>query len=249
MKKVFKFFALSILALAFSGCLKDDNNNIIYFYDEPAVVESLGENPIIRSSHDRFVVNLPSELEVGELLFTSFTVNRDKKKTLDGKDYYQADEFRFLKVDSSEVIIPENVAAFESYLSDDYTAFIDEAGLYRDYLDNFLFFNFKRKNSSENKLLDYEMVLNPEIENPNNGYPTLYIRSKKTETSADSSGQGTVFAFDMTKFIAYYLTNIADKDVIGFNIKYKIGVDEEGKDIYRAFISNPITWQIQVNPK
>ncbi|MDR0546826.1 MAG: hypothetical protein LBG77_04480 [Dysgonamonadaceae bacterium] len=248
MKKLFYFLTLPLLALVFTNCSKEnDNSNIVYFYDEPAVVESTGENAVIRSSHDRFIVpalnNTP--LEASDLLFTAFVVDTDKKNG----DYYQANNFKYLRVDSSKVIIPAGKTEFESYLADDYKAFIDEAVLYPDYLDKLLFFGFRRASSSSNFSFDFEIICNPETESENS-YPTLYIRSKKTEnaTTTASTGRETVFAFDMTDFIDYYKTRVTGKpetNLIGFNLKYKTGTDEDGKDVYRAFRSNPIRWEIK----
>jgi hypothetical protein len=231
----------------------EEKDNRVYFFDEPAVIESMNEGwCIIRSAHDRFEVpglNNPS-LKENDLLWTSFIVNPDKKNTSSVSTCFIASDFNYEKVDSAQVIIPTNTTAFESYLSDDYTAFIHEAVLYKDYLDKLLFFGFRREAFSDNLIFEYEIILNPEIED-SNSYPTLYIRSKKIETnqmntSAEhKNSRETVFAFDMTAFIDYYKKHISTNDTIGFNLKYKTGVDEEGNDIYREFQSKPIKWKIK----
>ncbi|MDR2086557.1 MAG: hypothetical protein LBP72_05220 [Dysgonamonadaceae bacterium] len=257
MKKLVQIFMLFSLALLVANCLDDNKkNNIVYFFDEPAVIESLNDGwSVIRSSHDRFEVpNLKdSLLKTGDLLWTSFIVNTDEKSHRESASsvpaYYIATQFNYVKVDSACVVIPADTTAFKSYLSDDYTAFIYDAVLYRDYLDKLLFFGFRREEFSDNLILDYELILNPEIESSNN-YPTLYIRSKKAEIDPASANAGhknknkTVFAFDMTKFIDYYRKHISKESPIGFNLKYKVGVDEAGKDKYREFRSNPIKWNI-----
>jgi hypothetical protein len=256
MKKLMKILLLFAGVLMLSNCVDDDNkNNIVYFFDEPAVITSLNEGQgLIYSPHASFEVSFPddSSLKTGDLLWTAFVVNLDEKAPMSSADsrsvIYKTTNFSYQKVDSSKVIIPADATAFHSYLSDEYTAFIHEAVLYKDYLDKLLFFGFRRDALSENLILDYEIVLNPEIEAANK-YPTLYIRSKKIETTANTSAgrpdkNETVFAFDMTEYIDYYRKNISSSGVVGFNLKYKTGVDEEGNDTYREFRSNPIKWDI-----
>jgi hypothetical protein len=255
MKKLMKIFMLSAGVLMLSNCIEDDNkSNLVYFFDEPAVIESLNEGlGRIYSPHVYAEAPFPddSSLKVGDLLWTSFIVNLDEKAPAANADsraaIYKATNFSYQTVDSSKVIIPADATEFKSYLSDDYTAFIHEAVLYKDYIGKLLFFGFRREALSDNLILDYEIVLNPEIESSNN-YPTLYIRSKKIEATTASAGrQGnneTIFAFDMSEYSDYYKKNIANNGVVGFNLKYKTGVDEEGNDIYREFRSNPLKWAI-----
>lgn len=248
MKKLVKIFMLFSLVFVFTNCSNDDNkNNIVYYFDEPAVVESSSDLTIIQSAHDRFIV--PSlgkdSLEKGDLLWTAFIVDMNKGKSTANPSCYEATDFRYIPVDSAKIIMPADTAEFNSYLSDDYTAFIYEAVLYPDYLDKLLFFGFKREKPSDDASFDYELIWNPEKEK-DNSHPTLYIRSKKIDIAAQQSGhKETVFAFDMTEFINYYKKNISDKNPVYFNLKYKTGTDEDGHDIYRAFRSNPIMWQIQ----
>jgi hypothetical protein len=106
-----------------------------------------------------------------------------------------------------------------------------------------LFFGFKREKVSDGLFFDYELIWNPEKERGNE-YPTLYIRSKKIEAPSVSGSRETIFAFDMTDFIHYYKVNISDKNPVGFNLKYKIGTDEDGQDVYRQFRDNPIKWNV-----
>jgi hypothetical protein len=248
MKKSSKILGWVLFASLFVACAKEESDRIVYFYDEPVVVETLDENSFIRSPHGNFVVPSLNSADVkkGDLLWTVFQINLDSKDRYplynDGPAYYKTIGFKYSIVDSSQVIIPADASEFQSYLDDDYKAFIDQALLYSDYLDSLLFFGLIRE-KTENVLLDFEMILNPEIES-RNGYPTLYIRSKKIEILTRNSsyaGQETIFAFDMADFIKKY----SNKNRVGFNLKYKTGVDEDGKDVYREFISNPIIWEIK----
>jgi hypothetical protein len=140
--------------------------------------------------------------------------------------------------------MPVDSMEFQSYLSDDYTAFIYEAVLYNDYLDKLLFFGFTRESSSDNSSLEYELIRNPKIEDAN-GHPTLYIRSKKSDSSNFKGKKETIYAFEMSDFIDYYKENISNEGLVKFNLMYHSGKDENGKDVYRSFKTKPIQWQIE----
>jgi hypothetical protein len=245
MKNLIKFSVLFLFGLGLAGCLNDDHNKTIYyFYDEPAVIESLGDNSVIRTPHGKFLV--PSlgdkSLATGTLLWSAFTVYPDE--AVPGHVYKKANDFKYKTVDSAKVILPADNAEFNSYLSDNYTAFIYDAVLYRNYIDSLLFFGFYRSEPSDKFAFKYEIIRNPKIESAN-GYPTFYIRSKKIDLAEKHfMGGETVFAFDMTEFINDYKTNNPKKGPVKFNLKYKVGLDEEGKDVYREFRSNPIAWNV-----
>jgi hypothetical protein len=172
---------------------------------------------------------------------------KPEKEATDKSFLYTAIGFRYALVDSSTVILPADAEEFKEKLSDDYTQNISLAVLYNDYVENLLFFGIENK-STEDLNYDYEIILNPEKEDGTN-YPTLYIRAKEqASTSTFSSKNGKViFAFDMSAFIKHYKDKISNEGPIKFNVKYKIGTDESGKDVYRAFMSNPFSWYIESN--
>ena len=249
MKKLLVIPFLFILSLGFVSCLDNDDDNPVYsFYHEPAIVKSFSNNQtIIKTAYGNFFVSESesSKLEIGDLLWTSFTVDMNNQPT---KDTLTATYFRYNTIDSTKVTIPVDKEDFKSHLSNSYSDAFDLAVLYKTYVDSLLFFNFTQK-EAPNKTREYELVLNPEIEN-NNDFPTLYIRAKTTELkSTDNySNKGkdeTIFAFDMTEFIDYYRKNISKTAPVTFNLKYKVGEDKDGKDIYREFKSNPIPWNLK----
>jgi hypothetical protein len=251
MKESVKALMLFALAVTLTTCLSDDKReNTVYFFDEPAVIQSLDESgAIIRSPHSYFDVPdlKDSLLKNGDLLWTSFRVNLDEKNPRENlyaplKIPYVANSFSYVKVDSARVIIPDSVGEFVSYLINSLP--IQKVVLYPDCLDHLLFFGFQMEGAASSKVrFDYEMVLSPAIESTNR-YPTLYILPKKTETETDnySSNGETIFAFDMTDFINYNKKHFADVPVVGFNLKYKYVVDEEGKMDYCEYHRNPILW-------
>ena len=261
MKSLLKIFGvLFMLLFQLTGCLdKNDQQPVYYFYDEPVVVSNMGTHPTIRNETYPFYVPKLTEntvLREGDLLWASFTVDLEEQSpAIFNVQHYTAKNFQYQAVGSSKVIIPADVAEFESYLSDDYSAPIELAVLYRYQIDNLWFFGFKQGDQSNQLSHTYELILNPEIEDDGNNYPTLYIRSKQinAEEAAGNakSKDGTIFAFDVFNFARHYITEkSASNGRVRFNLKYKTGVDSAGKDIYKAFMSNPIQWNFNFeNPE
>ncbi|MDR0506652.1 MAG: hypothetical protein LBH32_07535 [Dysgonamonadaceae bacterium] len=237
MKKVSLFFVLCFFVLGFTGCgdNKKDDKSIFYFYNEPAIIENLGSSPVVKTPHGKFFVSFlkGDSLKAGNVLWTSFSADMGAKVKDSLTTAYKAVNFKYEKVDTSHVIMPTTNAEFEKYLSDDYSASIQKAVLHKDNIDSLLFFGFQKQNNVNKKYV-YEIIMNPKTEN---GNPTFYIRMKETNPKI-----GTVFAFDMKKFIAWYRKNVAAQGPLKFNLKYKTGKGKDGKDIYSDFKSNPISW-------
>ena len=256
MRKFFKISGvLLILLLQLASCLDNgDRKPLIYYYDEPVAVSATGEYTRVRNeTYSFYVPGLAdnTSLKEGDLLWTSFVVDiEEQPPTVFSLHCYTARHFRYQTVDSAKVIIPETDEAFNSYLSDDYSESIELSALYNYAIDSLCFFGFKHYNQSNQLLYTYELILNPEIENESNGFPTLYIRSKQINTNETSgnaySNDGKIFAFDIADFVKYYEENYTEKITsdgrIRFNLRYKTGVDADGNDVYRAFMSNPIPW-------
>jgi hypothetical protein len=252
MKKVLNnAFVLISFMLCLTSCFDDENSNpVYYYYDEPVVFELSGEKPVIRTLYDKFYApDLvgDTELQAGDILWSSFIVDLNKEPTTASTsgEYYSADGFRYSKVGSEDVILPESVEEFNTYLSDDYSEPISVASLYKSYIDHKLFFGFTHKEQS-NQSYTYELVMDPAGDH-NKEYPTLYIRAKKSENTpvAYSKKGEVIFAIDMTDFIDFYRKSVSNSGPVKFNLKYKIGKDEDGKDIYRSFLSNPLSWNIK----
>ena len=253
MKRIYLIYAvLFTVIFQFTSCLNNDERKPVYFfYDEPVVVNQTGVYPFIRNdSYSFYVPELAEDttLKVGDLLWSSFIVD------LDDKDYpsvlstfnYTAKNFKYQSVDNSKVIIPANVEEFTTFLSDDYTEPVELSVLYRYAIDSLWFLGFKHKDNSNQLHYIYELILNPEIENNNNNYPTFYIRSKQVNSTTANQAKDefgrNIFAFDLADFVNYYQNDISSNGLVRFNLKYKTGENEEGEDVYKEFISNPIAW-------
>ena len=245
------FGVLFLFLIQLTSCLNDDNSKtpFYYFYDEPVVVTQTGAFPSVRN--ESYMFNVPglagdTVLKAGNLLWSSFIVELGARGDVDylANSVYQytAESFRYERVDSANVTIPESAEAFKSYLSDDYSAVIALSVLYNYRIDSLWFFGFRQQDRSN---YTYELVLNPEIESGSSNIPTLYIRAKKisdTSNKAYSRDGNAIFAFDAADFVKYYRETISNNGRVRFNLKYKTGVDANGNDIYRPFMSNPLSW-------
>jgi len=243
MKKLFVIPFLFFMSLGFISC-QDDGEPVYYFWDEPALVETLGSaGPLIKTPHGKFTApNLAEKgINKGDVLWTNFYVDMDKQAN---RDSLVATVFRYIKLEGKKATLPQTAETFKELLNDDYTEPFRLAELYNVYIDRYLFFGFYH--NDKNKMHTYEIVCNPEIEAPN-GHPTLYIRAREDSSPVlfweGKENNKIIAAFDMTEFLDKYGVTISGgAKAVKFNLKYKIGTSAEGKDIYREFMSNPITW-------
>jgi len=245
------FFLLVILA----SC--NDENPIISpykFTDEPAVFTRIGGEPVIHTAHGNFYApSLASNApETGALLWTHFSVEisyESYRLLTPDTACYTAKGLTYEPLESSEIIIPCDLESFNSLLFDNYTENIDKAVLYRASIGSFLFFGFTHSDKTEqsNRSHDYEIFLEP-TEKHENQYPMLYIRSKPVASNMQhfyNDRNETIHAFDMQQYVEYFRQEVSETGPVRFNVKYKIGNDNDGNDIYREFNSNPLTWEIQ----
>ncbi|MDR0834511.1 MAG: hypothetical protein LBN93_10090 [Candidatus Symbiothrix sp.] len=245
MKNLVKASVLLCAILGFAACNNDNGEPVYSIYDEPAVVESVGELPVIRTPYGKYSVpSLASvSLEQGSLLWVAFTVDMNDQPN---QEVPNAQNFKYIEIDSTQATMPADVTEFEACLSDSYSDSIEVAMLYNTYIDEMLFFKFTQKAADDQKFT-YELICNPAVENGED-VPTLYIRAKKVDaenapTAKASTEKNTVFGIKMSNYISYYKEKFSG--TVKFNLKYKTGTDKDGKDIYKAFKSNPIVWDVK----
>lgn len=229
-----------------------DNDSIWYFYNEPAKVVELTETEVeLRSPHGNFIFNnltadQKAKLSKGDIVWTGFELDPDNQ--LENKKY-PANRLVFIPVDTSKLLLPSTVAEFEECKKDDYSSLISVAGLYPDYLDNILFFGFTAFEADKSKNFEYEIILNPELEQE---IPTFYIRAKEIQKDKNNEkNDEIIYGFDMNEFVEQFKKDNPGKDTIKINLKYKKkeeeGEGEDYKDGYEAFRSNPISWKISLD--
>lgn len=232
-KLLFVPILLVIVLFGFSACNDDDKSSVYYVWDEPAVVDSLENMPVIKTAYGTYYApGLKDDVEKGSHLWVSFILDQNKPKE---GSFFTANNLRYKEIGTSEIqMISGELPGNEDLFTDS----IDVSLLYNSYIGNHLYFGFKQ-DAPEGQKFDYVLYCN--TDSVFDGIPTLYIKSKKSEPAAGSVKKvWTNYGFDMTDFLS---SEFGTKPV-KFNIKYKIGTIN-GKDVYKPFDSNPINWNIK----
>lgn len=234
MKKILFIPILLIVALTgFVACNDDNGPAVIYFWDEPAIVDSLQGLPIIKTAYGSlYAPNLKEDLTKGTHLWLNhMLVNQDLEKV---ENLYTAEDIRYTKINISESQMLDGELPGNE---DTFTDSIDAAILYNTYIDNFLYFRFEQQ-APEGQ--EFEYVLYCKADPEDNNMPTFYIKAKRVSTAAGNAKKVlTHYGFDMTNFLD---SELGASSPVKFNIQYKIGT-KDGKDVYKPFKMNPISWK------
>ncbi len=229
--------------LFFTSCL-EDNGNFTSYPANAAVVTSFETYPgvlFISTSYGVFAANeLKGKYNVGDCLYCSFKINYDSQPSR----YYQtASEIKNIQDsplnESGIVMLPHNSDSNVSYID---TASVDSIlaiqflnNYSSPYVDNHLFLSIGQI-ASNNQEYEYKLVSYPDSCDLEK-IPYLYICAKKTNTSSAAVKETyRTQVFDMLSFVNEYKK---DKE-IKFYLKYKVGVDGNGNNIYQSATSSPI---------
>ena len=233
-KLVFPF--LGIWMLGFSGCMKT-SDNIVSFTYEPAIVvsDAFSSQPMIETRHGKFLApELSDESFFDEvLLWTEFQINFDQQPY-------------------SNVYTVSNLTYQQIFSAWAYPRAIDDMadGGFNDPID-YVHFDVKRlrkmvfiwfgHKAPKGQTYDYEMSFDPD---ETYAIRTLYVRAKKTnELTGNNIEVYTCHGFDISMLLYNYENAEADK--VSFNIMYYTGTKgEDGKEIYKGYEFNPLTWWI-----
>jgi len=236
MKKLV-FPILGVLILGFSGCNKPGDN--IQSLELPAIVGVSWETfqPTMITSMGTFVAPelqslLYTELYEGDAIWAYFSVNYDQP-TASGE--YVAYDITPFKVETGWA---QPTAGGES-MSGDYDIPIAELGV-ADLLQNRMFIVCQHTSMPADQKFLYEMT----YDSDETSVPELCIRAKKDYT-AGTGTVGTVnfpYAFNMYSF---FMTYKDANNMVKFKMKYKIGVDDDGKDRYEYYLQGTV-FEIEV---
>ena len=234
MKKYFFIPALFVAVLFFS--CSEDSPRIYYVWDEPAIVDSLNNIPIIKTAYGKYAApTLSSDVKKGSYLWVSFIIDEDKQTNADLLTVVT--NLKYKKIGGSDVVCMEDGGPLPGN-EDEYTDSIDVALLYNSYVDNVLFFGFHQQ-APEDQKFEYKLIFNKD--SIFDHVPTLYIKAKRIGSAAGSDKKIlTHYGFDMSDF----LETVDSPSTIAFNVKYKMGT-LNGKDVYKSFRTKPITWNRQ----
>ena len=232
-KTIISFFLLSALGFVLTSCMKD-NDSVYYMSEEPAIVHYQDGEPMIQTYYGIYSApNIVDSLVEGDCLWINYTVIDERNKSASGAVF--ASGLDYERMDSAAV----GTFREGDLATDSYTGLIDRAVLYKHIIGNMLFFGFEQK-APKGEKFHYKIMYNPE--ETGDDIPTLYIRSSGIQSSGgEETKVVTRFAFDMKTFVDEYK---GSGNRVQFNVKYLSGKDEHGEDVYTAFQSNPISWQL-----
>jgi len=233
MKKiVFPF--LFVLMFGFSGCIKP-GERIEYYEFVPALVDNVALFvPALKIPMDVFVTSqdlinkFGDDLFIGDAVIAFFQINHDMQTST---DYYTVSDLSYAKIQKTWA---QPRSGGES-MTDEFDQPIDGMIIY-GIVDYCWFWGFSHKNTGEKDLFHYEMTYDPE----QMGTPVVKIRAQKK-----TNGAPRACASDMSSFFWNYKD---ENNEVKFNVQFKTGVDNDGKDVYEYFrdYSGVVTFNAEV---
>ena len=211
-KLVFPF--IGILMFGLSGCMDKGGENIQPFDYIPAIVDHSLFGDMLNTSLGPIrsqEISNATDLYYGDAILAFFTVNFDQQTS---KEYTTVYNFDYIKVNYATAEQSTGGPGFDLPIED-----IDILG----WVDNKWFFVFAHKEVSNNDFFFYQMVYD-------NDEPIVYLRAKKPDTGIIKGVSAC--AFNMYPF---FYKHKGDDNKVSFSIKYKTGVDGDGRDVYTSF--------------
>ena len=229
-------FVVILLVVSISllcSCLKDDSPKVEYYVGAAVVKNMTSGKPIVEVLND-VILNVPGlsgeNLESGDLLWAKMFIEDDKQTN---KDTIFVSAVTYRQIGKS-LAIPVAETASE------YACAINRALMWRNHAGNFWVFEFEQS-APEEQTFDYEMQFGVE---DGDSYPTVYLRSRKTNTVNGSAKQVvTNFGFDLTPLIEVYANE--KTNTLTFRVKYLTGFDAQGEEMFTSFQQNPVSVKVE----
>ena len=233
MKLILRVVTIVISLALVAACMTGDNN-VWYFYDEPAIVTYDGSSVVLNTPYESYPAPElnAAGLDDGQCMISNFILDYDNSPLV-------ASFVTYFKVNSSAV--QERSGA----MPDEFTDSIASVQILPHYVNAMLFFSFQPHKTDEKAMYQYELVCNTDSTTEGkNGKPVygMYFRSKKVfdDDNAGSVQNKYYHAFDLGEFARTY-----QEDSLYVNFYYftKTNQDEE---IYTAFKDNPMKFKFPV---
>ena len=217
------FLFLGMLMVGMSGCIKPSENRYCLEY-EPAIYSLKSFQPVFETVYGAVTsqeVQSITELQDGDAILTSYCVNTDQQSS---NDYVVAYSLAWAKIDSkySHATVGGHSEA------DDFDLPINDMILYGA-VNNKIFLGFEHPESTTKGFI-YEMTYD---RNPSSDIPILYCRAKVADGNFSQSSKWGNCAFDLYDFFRMHIDT--ETKIVRFKIHFKIGVDDDGRDLYGAF--------------
>lgn len=231
------FFLCSTLCLSFlTSCIQNAGNSQNFSTDN-AVVCYYSNFPGLTFLNTSVGAIAAPELngkgyEKGDCLFASFTIDYDNQPN---NQYYTATNVVEKKIGKTDIImlnaVYQNVDDSIAKLSQDSIKNIGFAGSINCCIDNNLFMGFDQLDANRN--YDYQLVYSDSLIDE---IPVLYVCAKEANpSSAITFGDYKYQAFNIAPFLAKYAD---ENNNFSFYLKYKKGVDVNGKNVYEFLSTN-----------
>jgi hypothetical protein len=233
MKKMKKVVLALVSICMFWNCTKIESPRVGYYEGAAIVKDWKSGEPILEVLYDIILVapGLSNEnLEVGDLLWVKLFVEENKQTN---EDTILVSNIIYKQIGSSLAKPATDVAS-------DFTCPINKALMWHNHAGNNWVFGFEQI-APEGQTFDYEMQFAIEGDDT---YPTLYLRSQKTNTVNGSNKQlFTNFGFDLTPLIEEYMDE--DSNTLTFRVKYLSGFNADEEEIFTSFRQNPVVIKVE----
>jgi len=235
MKTMKIVFLCSTLCLSFlTNCIQNvgnsqnfstDNAVVCYYTDFPGIT-------FLNTPYGAIAApELNGKYEKGDCLFASFTIDYDNQPN---NQYYTATNVSEKKIGKTDIImlnaVYQNVNDSIDKMSQDSIKNLTFVGSVCC-INNNLFMGFDQLDANRN--YDYQLVYSDSLIDE---MPVLYVCAKEANpSSATTYGDYRYQAFDITPFLAEYAD---ENNNFSFYLKYKKGVDMNGKNVYAFLLTS-----------
>ncbi len=236
---------LTLFTMSFVSCNDDDdpNPNILRFIYEPVIVESNdGGKVSMETQYGEIQAPQLSIAKAGEYYLTHFFMDTTIRP-------YTAYSMEYIRMGADTL----SILAPGTQMSEGYDIPITDIGIFIQdkqaetllksdedvkliCLDTTFFIEAAFEGSEKEKSHEFELVCSPDSIDATNNLPIFYLRAKSTDQKISK---------------ASYALNLSTAPIvetgeglIEFNLKYKTGVNSEGKDIYKSYKNNPVKLKI-----
>ncbi len=242
---------LTLFTMSFVSCLDDDDNNpnILDFVYEPVIIKSNdGSSVKMRTQYGDILAPQLNKAKAGEYYLTHFWMDTTQHPyTASIIDYKRmgADTISILPsgtpmtkasdISITDVGIYTQDAQAETLLKSDVKSVKFMC------MDSTFFVKAQFDGSENGKSHDLELVFALDSIDATNHLPIFYLRAKPTDQEIARDG----YALNLSPLIG--TTLYAGEGFVEFNLKFKTGVDKDGKDVYKSYENNPVKLQIKKN--
>ena len=242
-KKLIRGLLMIAVTFAFSSCLGESES--IVSYTDYAVVD-------YRTDINEWVINTTNSifkipnigLEVGDCIYVQYTINFNSPENLSPKDFYTATEVKYELIRQTKTILVDP----SNDLIDEYN---DSISMIYSLIASPFFKGraFVGTTHPKDGYFRLELLCHPD--SVENGVPTIFVKTKKSDDPSGKASSSTLESFDLnpllsvygrdTTYVDYY-NNEYDCRYVLLNLKYQSGL-KGGLPVYKSIQGNPVRFE------